>query len=117
MKLEIKRLGIWKTGMIFAIIGLLIGVTLGGVSYFYYGTLIKQVSDSNYQAMMTSQYGENFNSEQTIAQIQTMRNGSLWLFPVLSIAAHFVLGVLFAFLYNFAVKIFGGLKISVDEKK
>lgn len=117
MKLEIKKLEIWKVGMIFAIIGLLIGIALGIVSYLYYGVLINQVSDTNYQAMMTSQYGENFNPAQTITQVQQMRKNSLWLFPVISMAAHFTLGIMFAFLYNAITNIFGGLKINVEEKK
>ena len=116
MKLEIKRFSILRTGVFFAILGLLSGIMLGIVSYLYIGVAINQtLNNAQYQAALSSQDG-GVGINEAIIQLQNSRKYMLLLYPVISIAVTFVFGIVFAFFYNL-ISEWIGLRIEVEERK
>lgn len=99
--MELKKIGIWSTGKILAVIsfifGILLAILLLILQKVAVGTQLAGVADLS-----------------SLTQITT---SALLVLPFYYALIGFLSGVVFAFLYNIISGWIGGIKIEVSEKK
>lgn len=92
----IKKLGVFSTGKISAFIALIFGIIIG-----IFKTIMSTIIPTT----------------GAITTLSTAASGwiSIIFLPVSYAIEYFILGMLFALAYNLLVKIFGGIKIEIEE--
>ena len=99
-KLTIKRVGALSAAKISGVLGVVIGLFVGALYALIFGVL------------GVSMMG---GGEEEGAGFLAIAAGSMCLLPVLYGTASFIMGALYAFVFNLVVGIIGGLEIEVEE--